>query len=600
MATSKFLSYAGLEELINNRLGIDLGGELATTGADIILKSKNKNLASITIPLAGTLADDNTTRLPGLFTNAEKTKLSGIATGAEVNQNAFSNVKITNNAGGTTALTVTSNVKTDTLNLTAGTNIKITGNDSSNTITIDNTYVYNHPEHAGISISDVNATPKFGEAFNALGTLTSNNQGHITAASFKTVTIPSLPNVTVTDKGNTAAANAGNTTVEVVKTVANGTTASSTQVFLDFTTVEVPTKTYVDNEIANVVATSQAIVLKGSVSNLGSSVKLSKGDAFVCDSAGATINGQALEIGDVIIWNGADDTTYASTLTNWIYLQKNVDIATDSTPGLIKIAAKRTTTPSITTGGTTANRYYGVELDKNNKAFVNVPWNDTTYTAEKGITLTNKAFGHTNSANGTHTKVETASVTANGGKFTVAQYEYDEYGHITDSYNKTITVNNGYTLPIAKYNTLGGLKPLKSYTVAATLGTTATTSQTAVSVNAITNTTGRYYAIEVDKNGIPFVNVPWTDGKGVTSVTITQGEGITVSNSGTAITETGTRTITLNAATTEKLGGIKVSAANVAGATIDANRFGVKTTASNVAYVEILEISTSDIDSLFA
>jgi hypothetical protein len=88
------------------------------------------------------------------------------------------------------------------------------------------------------------------------------------------------------------------------------------------------------------------------------------------------------------------------------------------------------------------------------------------------------------------------------------------------------------------------------------------------------------------------------DQKGVTEVTITQGEGITVSNSGTKITETGTRTITLNAATTEKLGGIKVSVKGVT-TTIDANRFGVKTTNGNVAYVEIAEITTAEINALF-
>lgn len=42
----------------------------------------------------------------------------------------------------------------------------------------------------------------------------------------------------------------------------------------------------------------------------------------------------------------------------------------------------------------------------------------------------------------------------------------------------------------------------------------------------------------------------------VTSITLRQGTGITVSNSGTAITSSGSRTITLNAASTENIGGI--------------------------------------------
>lgn len=568
MASTKFLSYAGLQELINNKLGIKLGGELSTNGADIILQSKSKNLATINIPLAGTTANDGTTKLPGLMTNDEKVKLAGIAAGGEVNQNTFSNVNITNNNGGSTALNIAADSKTDTINLTAGTNIKITGNTSTDTITIANTYTYNHPDFTAISLSDSNAAPKFGATFKALGTLTSNGEGHISAATFKNVTIPALPNVTVKDNGNTTAANAGNTTVEVVKAVSNGTyptnatdETKNNNIYLDFTTVEVPTKNYVDAQIANVVASSQAIVLKGSVADLGTSVTLSKGDAFVCDATGATIGGQALEIGDVIIWNGADATTYATSLTDWIYLQKNVDIATASTPGLIKV------------GYAQSGKNYPVKLSGGN-AYVNVPWSNTTYTASNGIKLSGTTFMHTNNATGTHTKTTTATVSANSGTFKVAQYLYDEHGHITSSYDKTITVNNGYSLPLAANGTRGGIQ----------IGYTQS---------------GKNYPVQLDSNEKAYVNVPWTDNKGVTSVTITQGTGITVSDSGTAITETGTRTISLKAATTETIGGIKVSVANVSGATIDENRFGVKTTTGNVAYVEVLEISTDEINALF-
>ena len=44
----------------------------------------------------------------------------------------------------------------------------------------------------------------------------------------------------------------------------------------------------------------------------------------------------------------------------------------------------------------------------------------------------------------------------------------------------------------------------------------------------------------------------------VTSVTLTQGTGITISDSGTAITTSGSRTISLNIASTTALGGVKV------------------------------------------
>lgn len=63
------------------------------------------------------------------YTTAEKNKLSGIASGAEVNQNAFSNIAV----GSTT---IQADSKTDTLTLTAGNNITLTPNATSDSITI--------------------------------------------------------------------------------------------------------------------------------------------------------------------------------------------------------------------------------------------------------------------------------------------------------------------------------------------------------------------------------------------------------------------------------------------------------------------------------
>ena len=61
------------------------------------------------------------------YTTTEKNKLSGIASGAEVNQNAFSNVKV-----GTT--TIAADSKTDTLTL-VGSNITITPNATDDSVT---------------------------------------------------------------------------------------------------------------------------------------------------------------------------------------------------------------------------------------------------------------------------------------------------------------------------------------------------------------------------------------------------------------------------------------------------------------------------------
>lgn len=120
--------------------------------------------------------------------------------------------------------------------------------------------------------------------------------------------------------------------------------------------------------------------------------------------------------------------------------------------------------------------------------------------AGTGISLSNSS--------GTVTFNHSNSVTA---KSTQAVYPitFDAQGHITGS-GTAVTIPSAYTLPVATYNTLGGVKPWKSYTASST-GPTAATASTAVSVNAITNTASRYYAVEMDKDGRMFVNVPWTN-----------------------------------------------------------------------------------------
>jgi hypothetical protein len=64
------------------------------------------------------------------MSSADKSKLNGIASGAEVNQNAFGNVKV----GSTT---IQADGKTDTLELVAGTNISLTPDATNDRVTIN-------------------------------------------------------------------------------------------------------------------------------------------------------------------------------------------------------------------------------------------------------------------------------------------------------------------------------------------------------------------------------------------------------------------------------------------------------------------------------
>ena len=82
----------------------------------------------VTIAATDTTYSDATTSAHGLMSAADKTKLDGIASGAEVNQSAFSNVKV----GSTT---VAADTKTDTLEL-AGSNVTLTPDATNDKVTI--------------------------------------------------------------------------------------------------------------------------------------------------------------------------------------------------------------------------------------------------------------------------------------------------------------------------------------------------------------------------------------------------------------------------------------------------------------------------------
>nr|WP_169717811.1 hypothetical protein [Sporomusa silvacetica] len=99
-------------------------------GSGITLTGDATNDAvTIAVTPNGHTHTDATTSASGFMSPASLTKLNGIASGAEVNQNAFSNIVV----GSTT---IASDVESDTLTLTAGTNIALTGDSTNDKVTI--------------------------------------------------------------------------------------------------------------------------------------------------------------------------------------------------------------------------------------------------------------------------------------------------------------------------------------------------------------------------------------------------------------------------------------------------------------------------------
>ena len=138
------------------KITVDSTGHVSATAA--VAKS---DITGLGIPAQDTTYSAATTSAPGLMSSDDKIKLNGIATGAEVNQNAFSNIVI----GSTT---IAADSKTDTLTLVAGNNVTLTPDATNDKITIaSKDTVYTHPSYTErTGVPTANQTPAFGGTFN--------------------------------------------------------------------------------------------------------------------------------------------------------------------------------------------------------------------------------------------------------------------------------------------------------------------------------------------------------------------------------------------------------------------------------------------------
>lgn len=94
---------------------------------------------------------------------------------------------------------------------------------------------------------------------------------------------------------------------------------------------------------------------------------------------------------------------------------------------------------------------------------------------------------------------------------------------IPNTTENTVTINaTDTTYSVARYDALGLVKPAYSTTGIATLDTTSQKYTNNPAIQARTTSSSRYYAIEIDKHGCLFTNIPWTDTK-VTTAALTSG-----------------------------------------------------------------------------
>lgn len=125
---AKYLDKTGLSHLWE-LIGESYISGLSISGKTITYTKGDGTTGTLTTQDTNTTYSTATTSAAGLMSASDKTKLNGIATGAEVNQNAFSNVTV----GSTT---VAADSTTDTLTLVAGSNVTLTPDSTNDKITI--------------------------------------------------------------------------------------------------------------------------------------------------------------------------------------------------------------------------------------------------------------------------------------------------------------------------------------------------------------------------------------------------------------------------------------------------------------------------------
>lgn len=231
----------------------------------------------------------------GLMTSAHYTKLEGIASGAEVNQNAFSNVKV----GSTT---VAADTKTDTLELVAGSNVTLTPDATNDKITI-----------AATDTTYSNATTS------AAGLMSSSDKSKLDNIPGSTLDLVAGNNISITPNTSTGALTiaATDTTYSTgTATELNTGTGTGTRVWTPKVLAD-----YVTGKIATAI--TGVASFQGTAPTTFAPTGYKKGYYWIVGTAG-TYAGQVCEPGDMIF--AVEDYGSAYSASDFSVIQTNLDI----------------------------------------------------------------------------------------------------------------------------------------------------------------------------------------------------------------------------------------------------------------------------------
>lgn len=281
---------------------------------------------------AGTLKGNNTgsAAAPLDLSASNVRTLLNVADGAEVNQNAYSGVKVGSN-------TATATAKSDVFNIASGTNITVELNTTTKTLTINSA----HPTITMETDTSSAASPASGGNFTAIDSVTKDSNGHVTKINLKTITLPVDPN-TITRLAQTSTAGSvtlttsmqsgdvylGDAASKVVSTSIPASPDAAQQATLPNL---LAVKTYVDSILgSNDAMVYKGVLAGGSTGAYGALTPAADAGYTYKVSVAGKINGIAVQIGDMLICTtdstaAATTGNYTTIVSNWNYVQTNID-----------------------------------------------------------------------------------------------------------------------------------------------------------------------------------------------------------------------------------------------------------------------------------
>ena len=284
----------------------------------------------------------------------------------------------------------------------------------------------------------------------------------------------------VTATSTTAIATASTSQAGLVKLAdSTGSGADSTSIVM--------TQSAVTQAINNAIAdVADALIYKGTIAGTATSPGAqlpagNKGDVYKVSTAGY-VGGNKVEVGDMLICN--TDGTAAGTNANWDVIQTNIDTATTSAFGTIKIA---------TTTGASTDSVMTQKAASDAFAKTGTTVTGSGYLGGGGNLGSNQTITHNATALGSGTTSPNAAQNPTfGGTFNIPVVSYDGAGHVTAVTTTTVKIpasSSTWTSDVnvnQKSATTNVYNILAKGTTGTATASTGTNYSTGVSINMAT------------------------------------------------------------------------------------------------------------------